>query len=61
MIWEAYRNRRGPGCECDYNFTCRECLRNAPPWHNTPAREGEREAREAAERTRRAGMAEGDE
>lgn len=28
---KRFGKKRVPGCSCDYNFTCRECLRDAIP------------------------------
>lgn len=28
---------RSAECQCEYNFTCGYCLRNAKPWHFTPS------------------------
>lgn len=35
---KRFGTRRGEGCECDYNFTCRVCCDNAPPYFYTPTK-----------------------
>jgi hypothetical protein len=33
---KRYGKYRVPGCKCESNFTCGECLANRPPYFFTP-------------------------